>query len=177
MARLWPTLHHTDRKKEVLDLLDQGLRASQCPMQPPRQPLTGHRHRPPQTQWYSRRHWSRADPPLGLGGSPGCVNRSPARDRPSPTLSPEPPNGRSHSHLKKKKDTQPWNTQATQVHCPVLEGNLEASPKHTPQRILPKTQKKGSSKPRQTPGCGSESDPVLHTTSKALASGVPEWCS
>lgn len=87
----------------MLDLLGQGLRASQCPMQSPRQPLTGHRHRPPQTRWYSRRHWSRADPPLGLGGSPGCVNRSPARDRPSPTLSPEPPNGWSHSHLKKKK--------------------------------------------------------------------------
>lgn len=55
----------------------------------PLQPLTGHRHRPPQSPCCSRKHWSHADPALGLAGSPGCAGRSPARDRPSPTLSPK----------------------------------------------------------------------------------------
>lgn len=79
------TLHCTDGETEAQTRVQVPPTAPHLPLLP----LTGHRHRPPQSQWCSRRRWSHADPALGLGGSPGCAGRSPARDRPSSTLSPK----------------------------------------------------------------------------------------
>lgn len=105
----------------------EGQGASHCASLP-RRPLTGHRHRPPQSQWCSRTHWSHGVLAPGLEGSPACAGRSPARHRPSSALSLMPPSRWPRYHLTETthKRGPPQTLKVTQVSLPSPGGKCVA---------------------------------------------------
>lgn len=108
------------------------VRAPPIGPQPPLLPLTGHRHSPRQSPWCSRRHWSHADPVLGLEGSPGYAGRSPERDRPSPTLSPKATEPVASWPLNKPRGLGLPTPYVIPICCPDPEESAEAASQHLP---------------------------------------------
>lgn len=169
MTKLWANPVQTGQQIQM--------RARGPPTAPhlPLHPLTGHRHRPPQSPCCSRRHWSHADPALGLGDSPGCAGRSPARDRPSPTLSPKATQQWPRSRLT-KSTARGLPNPGSCLRPPCSSGGkcgafILTSPLKNASRVQ---RQEGLGK---TPGPGLELDPVLTQFQTNPLSSMPPLCT